>query len=380
MSGHLTHPLSPRMDTCPPALPKHAYYDADWFAREMGNIWARNWVWAGRLNDLPRGTMQRRQVGAAQVIVCRDDAGRVTAFHNVCSHRGAELCSADHAPMGKLITCKYHAWAFGAADGRLVATGAAKPTADFDPSRHGLAPICVHVWAGFVFLNLDPAPRDFVPDMGRNALDNWPMDSLVMGHRAVIEVQGNWKLLWENYNECLHCAAAHPELSDLVPIYKQGIMAPNEALGWTPDAPTPAPLRAGAFSWTASGRACGPAFSSLTEAQRRAGFFFVTAYPSVFVVAHCDYVRAVAFHPVSPERTRVTAEWYFAQDTLDQPGFDASAVASFAKTVLAQDAEIVELNQRGLHSPGFARGRLMPEEYAVYEFQKWVLEELECCA
>ena len=205
------------------------------------------------------------------------------------------------------------------------------------------------------------------------------MDSLVTGHRSVTEVQGNWKILWENYNECLHCATVHPELSDLVPIYKQGIMAPNEARDWTPDKADPAPLRQGAESWTASGRACGPAFAGLTPAQRAAGFLFVTIYPTVFIVAHIDYVRAVSFAPLTPESTRVTAEWYFAPETLNQPGFDAAELASFAKTVLAQDAEVVELNQRGLHSPAFAHGRLMPQEYAIFDFHKWVLAEMDPC-
>ena len=51
MNDH-RHPLSPVLDHCPPTLPAHAYYDAAWFAQEMATIWARNWVWAGRLADL----------------------------------------------------------------------------------------------------------------------------------------------------------------------------------------------------------------------------------------------------------------------------------------------------------------------------------------
>ena len=92
MNDH-RHPLSPVLDHCPPTLPAHAYCDADWFAREMATIWARNWVWAGRLADLKPGSMQRRQVGAASVILCRTPDGAVSAFHNVCRHRGAELCA-----------------------------------------------------------------------------------------------------------------------------------------------------------------------------------------------------------------------------------------------------------------------------------------------
>ncbi|WP_309667021.1 aromatic ring-hydroxylating dioxygenase subunit alpha [Tabrizicola sp.] len=375
--GHDRHPLSPRLDHCPETLPAQAYFDQDWFRREQLTLWARNWVWAGRLNDLAPGTMQRRQIGVASVILCRTPEGEVSAFHNVCRHRGAELCSVDQQSMGKLVTCKYHAFAYAATDGRLVATGQAQPTADFDKRAHGLTKVSIMVWNGFVVLNLLPDPGPLRPDTGLGALDNWPMDSLVTGHRAVNEVAGNWKILWENYNECLHCATIHPELSDLVPIYKQGVMAQNEEPGWTPEADLRPAMKPGAASWTLSGKPCGPEFPGLTQAERAAGYLFVTLYPTAFIVAHVDYVRAVVFEPLGPERTRVTVEWYFAQETLDQPGFDAAEVAAFAKLVLAQDAEVVELNQRGLRSPAYTRGRLMPEEYAIRDFDAWVLQEME---
>jgi glycine betaine catabolism A len=45
--------------------------------------------------------------------------------------------------------------------------------------------------------------------------------------------------------------------------------------------------------------------------------------------------------------------------------------------VLAQDGAAAEMNQRGIASPAFVRGRLMPEEYEVHRFEQWVLAEME---
>lgn len=371
------HATSPVLDHCPPTLPAHAYHDLDWYRREMLTIWSRNWVWAGRLSDLAPGTVQRRQVGPANVVLCRAPDGAVSAFHNVCRHRGAELCSADAQPMGMLLTCKYHNWAYAAQDGRLIATGQAQPTADFRRQDHGLLPVAVKHWMGFVFLNLSADPGALIADIPLTSLQNWPMVSLQTGHRFTNIVQGNWKILWENYNECLHCATIHPELSALVPIYQTGLMAANEVPGWTPDDPVKTPMKPGATTWTLSGQPCGPEFPGLTDAERQAGYLFVTLYPTAFVVAHVDHVRAIVFEPLGPDQTRVTAEWYFAQSTLNQPGFDAAQVAAFAKLVLQQDAEVVEMNQRGLQSPAFTAGRLMPEEYAIRDFDTWVLKEME---
>ena len=376
MNGH-RHPLSPVMDHCPPTLPARAYHDADWFRQEERTIWARNWVAVGRLNDLAPGRMKKLRVGGASVILCRAPDGGLSAFHNLCRHRGAELCASDEAPMGKLISCPYHAWSYAAADGRLMAVGHARPTADFSKGDHGLLPVRTEVWNGFVFVNLADDPGLLKPDLGCDILRNWPMEGLITGHRMVKDMACNWKVFWENYNECLHCPGIHPELCEMVPLYATGVMAANEAPGWTPDDPAHPNLRAGAVSWTPDGRPCGPEFADLTTAERQSGYTFVTLYPTMFIVAHVDHVRAVRLEPTGPESTRLTAEWYVPQETLDQPGFDAAGVAAFAGMVMAQDAAACEMNQRGLRSPAWRQGTLMPEEYAIHDFHKWVLEQME---
>lgn len=371
------HPLSPRLDHCPLGLPRAAYFDPSWFASEMATIFSRQWVMVGRLADFPPGRMRRASVGEASVIVARSHDGRLSAFHNSCPHRGSEICRAEEEPLGKLIRCPYHAFAFDAADGALVATGHAVPASDFDRADHGLKRVSCRLWNGFLFLGLHPVQEDPTTDVGLDSLRNWPMDRLITGHRWESEIACNWKTFWENYSECLHCPGIHPELCDLVPVYGKGIMGASEALGWTPDAVQGPSLRPGAKSWTLSGEPCGPVFPNLTEAERLAGYHFVTMWPSTYVVAHVDHVRAVRILPLAPDRTRLIAEWYFAPETLAQPDFDASEVAAFAKMVLEQDAAASEMNQRGMRSPAFRAARLMPEEYEIHRFHQWVLSEME---
>lgn len=374
------HPDQPLLDHCPEGLPRAAYLDEGWFAREMETVFARNWICAGRLTYLAPGSLRRVRLGLADVLLCRAADGGLSAFHNSCRHRGAELCAAETAPLGRLITCPYHAWAYAATDGRLVSTAFAHPTADFRREDHGLIPVAVQLWNGFVFLGQRPGDlngTDLRADVPLSTLDHWPMESLVTGHRWEKELACNWKVFWENYSECLHCPGIHPGLCDMVPVYRQGIMAANEARGWTPETPAPPPLKPGAASWTASGAPCGPVFPGLTAEERARGYSFVTFWPTAFVVAHVDYVRSVRIEPLAPERTRLIAEWHFAPETLAQPGFDAAEVAAFAQIVLAQDGAAAEMNQRGLRSPAFTRARLMPEEYEIHRFHQWLLTELE---
>ena len=163
----------------------------------------------------------------------------------------------------------------------------------------------------------------------------------------------------------------------MVPIYKQGIMSANEASGWTPGTNGGPGLKDGAKSWTPTGQPCGPEFPGLTAEQRSNGFNFVTVYPTMFIVAHVDYVRAVTLTPTGPETTRLTAEWLFPQATLDQPRFSAADVAGFALVVMEQDCAVAETNQRGLKSSKFTCGRLMPQEFEIHNFHKWVMRHMD---
>ena len=371
------HPDSPLLTHCPESLPVHAYLDPDWYAREQRTVWAKNWVCAGLLNDIAPRSMRRVQLGSASAILCRASDGSLSAFHNSCRHRGAEICQKDEQPLGKLITCPYHAWAYEAKDGRLASVARAQPTADFDMADYGLKPLSITVWSGFVFLNQSLDPRPVAPVAGSVSLDSWGLEGLVTGHRKVAEMACNWKVFWENYNECLHCPGVHPELSRLVPLFGQGVMGDEERSDWSPDQPPTPLLRKGALSWSHDGALCGPVFPGLSARERELDFAYATVYPTMFVAAHRDYVRSARVEPTGPETTRVTVEWHFSRETLDQPGFSAAKAAAFGEQVVAEDHFAVELNQRGLRSPSFQRGRLMPEEYAVHDFHQWLLREME---
>ena len=365
---------SPLLTDCPPSLPAEAYLSQDWFDLERRNIWGREWVYAGRIDGMPQNTLRRVEVGGEAVLLARGARGDIRAFLNVCRHRGAELCDAtDRHFNGRLITCPYHAWAYDL-DGRLRSTAFATPTSDFDRGAHGLFPVATKVWNGCLFLSLAETPPQFAPDIGVAALDNWPMERLRTGHSQEIELECNWKVFWENYNECLHCPGIHPSLSQRVPVYRHGIMSASE----TGDRPFDGPaLEDGAESWTVDGRACGPAFEGLSDAERALGHTFVTLYPTAFIVAHVDYVRIVSLIPLGPERTRLRAEWLFLPETLDAPGFDLPNVVDFAAAVMAEDGAACEMNQRGLRSSRFERGTLMPQEFEIARFHQWVMARLE---
>jgi Rieske 2Fe-2S family protein len=102
----------------------------------------------------------------------------------------------------------------------------------------------------------------------------------------------------------------------------------------------------------------------------------MTGLPSVFFVGHVDYVRVVRLLPLGPERTELRIEYLFSPETLADPKFDLHNVVDFTNRVMTEDAQVCELNQRGLHAAPHLRGVVMPEEYVIRQFHEWVGAEL----
>jgi Rieske 2Fe-2S family protein len=133
----------------------------------------------------------------------------------------------------------------------------------------------------------------------------------------------------------------------------------------------------GAVTWSLDGQTELPELPGLDDADRERGQSFGMLLPSVFVCAHIDYVRAVRVLPVSPEETRLVVEWLFSQDALERgdPGLPERATALGA-LVVEQDARVCELNQRGLRCHRHEQGVLVPQEYQVHDFHRWVSSAL----
>jgi Rieske 2Fe-2S family protein len=372
-----------------PSLPSRWYFDPAHFAIELEHIWYRNWVYLCRSSSLPEvGSYRTFTLGTQPLLLLRDEEGHVRGFFNTCRHRGALLCAE---PSGRLpergITCPYHAWHYrlsGQLD-RIPSAGRPHHVSIPDSPLHEAA---VHEWRGFLYAHLGrppalPAGAPPATHFSANseAVCHWPLEDLVVGHRLTQRMRCNWKIFWENYNECLHCPNVHPALSSLVPIYRRRIMEPRDDPAWPSrlHEDTPAQrggLRAGARTWSRDGRPLPHEFTTLTADERRAGYHFVTHLPAHYVVAHVDYVRSSRLLPLGPEETEIEVEWLFPRQTLEDVHADITGAVEFSAQVLAEDAAVCERNQRGLHALAHAQGMLMPEEYELYRLHCWVRDQL----
>ncbi len=360
-------------------LPSSSYWEAGAYQRDLDAIWYRSWLFACREADLAEPLAFRTvRIGTQEIIVLRDETGMLRAFHNTCRHRGSQLCQESAGRLkARLLTCPYHAWSYSLR-GDLVRVPSKSLPDGFDKADHPLYRVALSTWRGFVFVNPAENPEGTAPssfDPASGDLGNWPLEGLVSGHVLRKVMNCNWKIFWENFNECLHCPGVHKELSRLVPIYGRGLMARHDDPEWKRHADSDAPefsggLRDGAETWSRDGRAHGPAFAGLTAAERAAGQTYATSLPSMFIVGHVDYVRVVRLAPLGPEQTELTAEWLFSPEAL--AATDIDNIVAFGTQVLEEDAGICEVNQRGLRSLRHQAGVLMPEEYDLHRFHQWV--------
>jgi Rieske 2Fe-2S family protein len=371
------------LDQSAEGLAAEAYFEPGRYRRELERIWYRHWIYVGRSGEVAGARAFRTfQIGDQQLLLLRDDAGVLRGFHNTCRHRGAALCREPAGFMRSgAIICPYHAWTYSQ-QGDLLRTSSKSPR-DFDVGRYSLYRLAVREWRGFIFVALtdDPPHFETVFDLPLNRLDAWPLADLVVGHVLEKTIQCNWKIFWENYNECLHCPGVHPKLSRLVPIYGRGLQDERDDPEWVAHRDDPDPkykggVREGASTWSSNGQVTGVPFGNVSTADAKVGHVYMTALPSMFIVGHIDYVRIVRLRPLGPEQTELRVEYLFSRETLAKPGFDLANIVDFTNIVMTEDAQACELNQLGLHAAPHVRGVVMPEEYLIKQFHAWIESEL----
>jgi len=362
-------------------LPASWFYDADHYRQELGAIWKTDWLCIGREEDWPEaGDFRRLQIADESILVTRAGDGALNAFHNTCRHRGSVLCEAESGRFkGGRIVCPYHAWSY-ALSGELERTPRSTARDGLRLQDFPLYRVALETWGGFVFVNLAANPRQGLRDaLGDEAghVAAWPLEALRRVHRATHRLACNWKIFWENYLECYHCPGVHPDLCRLVPIYGSGFMEYADAGQEPPDPQRPrAMLRPGAVTWSTDGATDLPWFEGLGTADAERGMTFASLPPTMFLVAHVDYVRTVRVLPLGPEQTELTVDWYVHRDVLDHPALDVERLVAFGSQVVGEDARVCELNQQGIRCSRHEHGVLLEVEDYVHEFEQWVRRRL----
>jgi Rieske 2Fe-2S family protein len=351
-----------------PSLPREAYWDAEYFAREQRAIFWDQWFCVGRVEQVGEiGAYRELDVAGESVILIRDRNGLV-AHLNFCRHRGSRLLCGEGVVRGA-IRCPYHGWAYGL-DGRLIATPFIAREA-VPPESRRLHRVGVAQWGGFVFVHLTPERAEDTGETLEAQLGaipqrvaRYPLAELSVARSMTYDVAANWKVLLENYNECYHCAGVHPELCRIVPAFKT---RGGAALDWERGIPH----RDGAWTFTASGTSDRAAFPALNsdERVRHKGELI---YPNMMLSLAAEHVAAFSLWPRGPGETTIVCDLLFHPDEIAKPSFDPSDVADFWDLVNRQDWRVCEGVQAGMRSRAFRHGYYAPMEDASLDIRRYI--------
>jgi choline monooxygenase len=312
------------------------------------------------------------EVAGLPMVIVRDRAGTLRAFHNICSHRGLQLVNAPCNVQGNL-RCPYHSWAYKL-DGTLKSTphfgGYHKDTYEgFDRESKSLKPIRCEQWLDLVFVNLsgDAPPLE---EYLQPVRDRWATYDLSLLRRESREVgltcKANWKLAVENFSESYHLSWVHPALNSCSRmedhfgfevgdvhvgqgslLYKSGVM---------------------------EGRSL-PTFPNLEANHKETVAEYITVFPNLMLGVHPDYFLVFIANPLSAGKTQERMVFYFVGDEAMTPENEAlrHLPIDLWKDTNDEDIDMIERMQVGRKSPRFDGGCFSPElEQTVYRFQQMV--------
>jgi phenylpropionate dioxygenase-like ring-hydroxylating dioxygenase large terminal subunit len=351
-------------------LPQRYYTDPEWFQREMETIHFDMWLCAGRTSQISKaGDYFVRQIANASVIITHDEQGGIRAFHNVCRHRGTLLCAEQEGHFNGRIQCQYHAWTYKL-DGTLANAPHMEKVQGFCEAGYPLNAIATAVWDGHVFINFSARPVPFSEHLA--GLDRkfhpWRMEELQMVERRVYQLKANWKLIIQNYSECLHCPIVHPLLQKHSH-YMSGDNEPPQPtyLGGRMD------LREGVQSLTMDGTTSRCALPGLSNEDQRHVYYYCIL-PNFFLNLHPDYMLTFTMWPKAVDQTEIVCEWHFHPDEIRKAGFNSNDAVEFWDITNKQDWHLSDMAQQGISSRGYQPGPYSNREELLLALDRWVLE------
>ena len=387
------------------------YTDPALFAAELDVIFRRHWIFVGLACEIPEsGDVLAVETAGVGLLLTRSADGAVRCFVNACRHRGAQLVAPGPAKCRRIV-CPYHRWVYDL-DGSLVS--ARQMGVDFRPEEHGLRPVHLRDIAGLLYAHIgDDPPGDIaaLADAMEVRLAPYRLHEARVAHTEDFVERGNWKLVIENNRECYHCAANHPELCVSFVPYDFGYDPAGLSPGQREEAARHEErIGAATAAWESAG------FPSVAiehldgqpthfrtqrlmmmgegESQTRDGRPAVgvtlgglerTDLGDVHLWGHncwhhvmADHAICFSIHPLSPTETLVRTRWLVHRDAVEGHDYDLERLTEVWRATNRQDAELVELAQRGASIPVHVPGPYSPHTERQSElFAAWYVARMQ---
>jgi len=382
------------------SLDQKFYKDTSIFDLEKHNIFYNSWIFIGHESQIPnKGDFFVYKLLDEEIIVLRNKENKVKAFFNVCRHRGSRVCLEEKGNTSR-FSCPYHSWTYNL-DGKLLAAKSLRE--GIDKSKLGLHPCNIESASGMLLINLSDNPQS-LKNLQSDLKEPFEMfgfkDLKVAAHKNY-PIASNWKLAVENYQECYHCAPAHPEysLSHSLKIEdepgfdeaQEKMMNNLESCGLKdievnkdfsnkdPDQEQYAYSRYALFdgymTGSKDGKPLAPLLGDIKEFNQGCSDFNIG--PVSYFLAYCDHIVGYIFTPTSQDQCQCDIYWLVNKDAKENKDYDKEKLMWLWDVTTYADETIIVNNQKGVNSIKYQSGPYTDKEQSTRRFIKWYLSELK---
>ena len=356
------HPVSSSL-----SLPPECYHDDDWLEHEVNCLFRRGWFGIGRRDQWQNpGDYQAIEVAGAPIVVVMDEDGKLQALSNSCLHRSSRIMTGTGNC--KAMVCPFHGWSYDTR-GQLISAPRMETADCFPEKQYSLKKFHADSLDGFVFLSLEENPvslKDWSGDF-EQVHAPWSLGDLVTGRSRTFDVNCNWKLFIEVFNEYYHLSFVHPQsISHYYP------------------EPEPADVVIGEYTTQFGETSGNPALLDEDQAQsfpmiptlgekEIKGTRYTWIYPNLTFAASMDCMWIYHVYPITAKSTRVIQTVCFPPETTQRDDFREKSEMYYQRFDFAIDEDIpaLERQQAGMQSPYAVQGRFSALEPCVGNFACW---------
>lgn len=196
-------------------IPVERYVSDAYFQKEKEAVFEKAWLHAARESQIPNAgdyVVRDIPIANASILILRRKDGGISAFHNVCPHRGNQLAWENKGKCKGFIACRFHGWTFNE-DGKMIYVSDEQNFPSVSKETVGLKKVHVDTWQGFIFISLAETPKttlaEFMAPITEN-VDGYPLAEYEHAFQYRVEENVNWKTAMEAQLEGWHLPYLHP--------------------------------------------------------------------------------------------------------------------------------------------------------------------------
>jgi phenylpropionate dioxygenase-like ring-hydroxylating dioxygenase large terminal subunit len=337
------------------------YRDPGRFRSEMDKILFEAWFPVHPSADIaePKDYVVWEQMGQSVVITRLADSS-VTAWHNVCQHRGARLVDGSGNCRIAKFKCPWHGFVYNL-EGEVTSVPLREAFDERELTGLRTPKVRVEEWGGWIWLSFSdriPALRQYLGTIG-DELEGYNLESFTTIYRASVRLKANWKIVMDAFNETWHVPFTHRNTLTGIVMWRHAVLKIAEPHTWMT-----IPIRG--FTERVGQH----------EDHRKSHLCHYLVFPNTIFSCFPTHLQMWSAWPISPDETQLCAYEVVGPPP---PGQSAEKWAAHNERdwqhfqdVLTEDSQVINDFARVIHSRGYTRNMFSTAESRLTSFHQQV--------